>query len=260
MNNMRNGKARKGVDRSSLDGSKYPTLTRLLENQPPTKPLQIGTVWPTMVNKKLVLVVPEGGKCGVCDTDLSNKIALYIFSGKCEGAIPQNVTAVVAPHDVDDNVICNKSICLKTGKERTVKRRQVGDKAALEYTKFVSNGRLCDNCLKCSPDSHRCTKCWSAQYCSKDCLREDRKFHKKVCDKRAGDEDRKMPGDREQKKAIKKQVEALLEKCANPGCINRGSSYYYCKRCQAVAYCSANCRQLDLTGHKEACDNAVRRR
>ena len=41
--------------------------------------------------------------------------------------------------------------------------------------------RTCQNCLKNSPHTHRCTRCKSAQYCTKECQEEDFKSHKKSC-------------------------------------------------------------------------------
>merc|ERR550519_796717 len=102
---------------------------------------------------------------------------------------------------------------MNTAMENSMKRKELDKKAAAEYTKILSNAKVCDNCLKASPDSHRCSKCLSTQYCSKECLLEDWKFHKKVCEKRAGDRERKMPAGREQKKAINKQMIAAEKKC-----------------------------------------------
>ena len=83
----------------------------------------------------------------------------------------------------EDNVVCNKTICLNTANENWKKRNKGNKKISAEYNKFVSKSKFCDNCLKYSHNSHRCSKCLSAQYCSKQCLEQDWvKFHKKVCD------------------------------------------------------------------------------
>merc|ERR1711874_3807 len=106
----------------------------------------------------------------------------------------------------------------------------------------------------------RCSKCLSVQYCSQECVVKDwEKFHKKVCDKWARDENRQMPEGGEQIKAMKKHAKAVNEKCTRQDCDNRGQ-ILCCERCRAVAYCSQNCLQLHLTDHKEVCDDAVRRR
>jgi len=102
--NMNNEKTRRSVDRSSVDAAKYPAFSKACERPRLLKPLQVGTVWPALVNGKLVLVVPDGGKCGVCGTDLSNSIAHYdSTAGEGDATIPKDVAAVVT-RDVNKNV------------------------------------------------------------------------------------------------------------------------------------------------------------
>ena len=163
---------------------------------------------------------------------MSNKVALYVF-GEGKHVLQKKETAVVTTF-VEDNVVCRKIVCMNTAMENSMKRKELDKKAAAEYTKILSNAKVCDNCLKASPDSHRCSKCLSTQYCSKECLLEDWKFHKKVCDKWAEDKERRqMPGGREQTKAMKKHVEASLKKCNRPDCENNG--LHRCKRCMTVS-------------------------
>ena len=57
------------------------------------KPLQAGTTWPTLVSRKMALVVPDGGKCFGCKTDVSGKVAKYVFD-KVESSLKGYEAAV----------------------------------------------------------------------------------------------------------------------------------------------------------------------
>merc|ERR1719309_491629 len=250
-----------GVDQSSVDEVIYPALAKVCGKQEVAKPLHVGTVWPTMVNGKLELLVPSGGKCGVCDTDLSSKIAHYENVNDTLRTTPKSASAVVTK-DVKINIYCTKLSCTLKALCEKEKELIETNKLLPEYNKFVSNAKCCDNCLKYSTNSHRCTVCLSTQYCSQECLVKDwGKFHKSVCKKWAGDEKRQMPAGWEQVKSMKKLAEAnedVGKTCTRPDCGNMG--YFYCTRCKAEAYCSQDCLDVDKTDHEGACDDAVRKR
>ena len=78
-----------------------------------------------------------------------------------------------------------------------------GDKEEAEFKHFVKHGKTCDQCLKASPNSHRCYACHTAQYCSEECRLKDLVWHKTVCEKWAKDKTKKMPGRKEQKTEFK---------------------------------------------------------
>jgi hypothetical protein len=243
--NMNGKQTLAGVDQSSVDEVIYPALAKVCGKQEVAKPLHVGTVWPTMVNGKLELLVPSGGKCGVCDTDLSSNIAHYENVNDTLRTTPKSASAVVTK-DVKINIYCTKLSCTLKALCEKEKELIETNKLLPEYNKFVSNAKCCDNCLKYSTNSHRCTVCLSTQYCSQECLVKDwGKFHKSVCGKFAGDENRQMPRGGKQKKTLKERTRAIQKKCTRLDCDNRG--LFYCERCKEVAYCSQDCINLDLT-------------
>ena len=65
---------------------------------------------------------------------------------------------------------------------------------------FFGKGRTCQNCLKCSPQTHRCTRCKSAQYCTKSCQEKDFKAHEDSCLLWKEAKARKIPGRSEQQR------------------------------------------------------------
>ena len=58
---------------------------------------------------------------------------------------------------------------------------------------FAIESRDCDFCFKSSLSSHRCTACFTVQYCSTDCQKQDLDFHQTVCATWAKDASRKLP-------------------------------------------------------------------
>ena len=194
------------VDRSCLKESEYPLLTKIIDQKSLGKPLQVGAGWPTLVEGEMCLLVPDGGKCYGCETDLSGKIALYIHRNKDLPLV--GYEAAVFPM-VKDNISCGKSTCIdKVVTNWADKQRwndQTGDHDAMtELKKFTKNAKFCDTCLKACLNTHRCKYCFAAQYCSQKCRLEDRDWHKTVCETWAKDEGRKMPDRKEQKIEFKK--------------------------------------------------------
>lgn len=68
---------------------------------------------------------------------------------------------------------------------------------------FFSKARTCQNCLRCSPYTHRCTRCKSAQYCTKSCQEEDLRAHKESCLLWEKSKTNKIPGRSEQQRRLK---------------------------------------------------------
>merc|ERR1711874_666367 len=94
------------VDRACLNEPKFPVLTKTWDERSLTKPLHIGTVWPTLVNGMLELVVPDGGRCCVCDASLSNNVAQYVGLGDDE---PLGVTVVT--ESLKGSMTCDSYFC-----------------------------------------------------------------------------------------------------------------------------------------------------
>ena len=78
-----------------------------------------------------------------------------------------------------------------------------------EIKKILAYSKTCDYCLRISINSHRCSTCLSAQYCSQSCVLKDREFHESVCATWAKDEKRQMPDNRGQKKSLKKLTKTV---------------------------------------------------
>ena len=85
--------------------------------------------------------------------------------------IPVNVTLVTA--DVRVYIICSKPDCLVTGLETMNKLIDARKKSNLELKKITKEAKACDNCLRFSTNSHRCSNCFSSQYCSNKCMVDD---------------------------------------------------------------------------------------
>ena len=111
--------------------------------------------------------------------------------------------------NVEQNVICSNLACLAKAVDDIKKSKEIEKKYGIEFKTFLSKAKVCDNCLRSSTNSHRCSSCLSAQYCSKECLLKDWDFHKSVCSSWAGDEKRQMPGGGEQVKILKKLVKSV---------------------------------------------------
>jgi hypothetical protein len=172
------------------------------------KPLQVCGGWPTLVNGELELLVPDGGKCFVCKTDLSGKVAKYAFKN-IEYQLGNEAFVMVG---VKDNISCGNPIC------RGLTWRHVeaiqptllwGEEVMVEYRRSVKYSKFCEQCLKSSLNTHRCNSCRSAQYCSEECRVKDLDWHKTVCEKWAKDDRKKMPGRKEQKTEIKKWMKPI---------------------------------------------------
>ena len=125
------------VDRSSLNESEYPKLTRFYDDMWFDKPLQVGNRWPTLVKGKITLVVPDCGHCFGCETDVSGKIAKYVcFDEKFS---LRGYDAVVFPW-MKDNVCCSRDSCLK----KTMESRNWREEEVAELSKFMKSAKFCD--------------------------------------------------------------------------------------------------------------------
>ena len=58
----------------------------------------------------------------------------------------------------------------------------------------------CDNCFKVGRKGHRCRKCLTKIYCTKECQREDFKVHNMIC--RVEEVVRKKKGDRREREEV----------------------------------------------------------
>ena len=191
--------------------TEYPLLTKLDERMCLDKPLQVGSGWPTLVKGKLVLVVPDGGQCFICKSDVSGKVAKYSY--KNEEFTLSGYEAVVFS-EVKDNVSCGDRDCAVKTMEIVEKMRPKWGKAELEeQKKFLKYSKTCDQCLKFSLNTHRCYSCLSSQYCSEECRVNDLDWHKTVCETWAKDDRKKMPDRKEQKKELKKWSKSAFKFC-----------------------------------------------
>merc|ERR1719402_965665 len=122
------------VEKSSLLESDYPHLTRRMNESDKCrgKPLQIGNTWPIKVGGKITLVVPEGGKCFRCETDMSGKVAKFL----CKDDLPSENDVVVFPA-VTDNISCGNRTCLVETKENWKEKVKWGRDGLAEFLKFT---------------------------------------------------------------------------------------------------------------------------
>ena len=65
----------------------------------------------------------------------------------------------------------------------------------------MKHGKIwCDNCFKVGRKGHRCSKCLTKIYCTKECQREDFKVHNMIC--RVEEVERKKKGDRREREEV----------------------------------------------------------
>ena len=177
------------------------------------------------------MVVPDGGKCFGCETDMSGKVAKYVCRNE-EFSLFGYDAAVFSW--AEDNVSCASRTCMNKNMDNWQEKTTRAAMADKEASKFLKYAKFCDQCLKFSLNSHRCYACLSAQYCSEECRVKDLDWHRTVCETWAEDETRKMPRGKKQLKKIdenQKKIEKMLM-CSRPGCDQLGDQR--CKRCDEV--------------------------
>ena len=206
------------IDRSSLNESEYPHLTRIIDMACRDKPLQVGNTWPTLVKGKMSLLVPDGGQCFGCKTDLSGRVANFVCRSENKEFDFGGYEAVVFAR-VKDNICCVNITCIQKTVDKDKEEWRGGQAFLEEVKKVAKSAKYCDQCLKSSLNTHRCYSCHSAQYCSEECRVKDLAWHKTVCETWAKDETRKMPDRKEQKNKAKKRLKDLDKMiCNRPDC------------------------------------------
>jgi len=208
---LKNGIAFGTVDLSSLDAPRFSNLKKAydiaqseLKNTSFVSENNLWSkfkFWPTLTEKSLVLLLPNGTSCQSCGIELSGQVTVSKDEESLDTTrsvfLPEigkngQVTALCS---LDKNPTCksvydsNKLEGLNDVKE--------------EIKIFFSESRNCDLCFKSSLFTHRCSECKAAQYCSTLCQGEDLSFHKTVCQNWAKDPSRKIISGKKQKKIFK---------------------------------------------------------
>lgn len=161
-------------------------------------------LWPTLVGKSLVLLLPDGIQCAVCRAALGSEVveSMEAFLGRASPSSP-----ILFPF-VEENgrfaTLCNTAKNPKCWMIYSSLKNHITDdvkqKCEKEEEMFWGEARDCDMCLKMSLTSHRCADCRTVQYCSPQCQQKDLHFHRTVCSTWAQDPARKLLSSKKQKK------------------------------------------------------------
>ena len=132
-------------ERSCLNETDYPVLTKVYDERCLDKPPQVGTTWLSMVGGKLTMVVPVGGKCFGCQTEMSGKVAKYVCKNE-EASLIGYEAAVF--FEYKDNISCVNRTCINKTTENFNNKRTQFRIAEKEFMKFAKNAKFCDQCVK----------------------------------------------------------------------------------------------------------------
>jgi len=184
-------------------------------------------LWPSLAGASLVILLPEGTRCHACNSALSGQV--IVTEDEVVVKVSNNEVILTDGEGVRSRPMlmsrlgehgelvacCSVPRCFRECFYKDVKLSSQADeeksKEILEETKaFLVQSRDCDVCLKRSLSSHRCSKCYAAQYCSTQCQGEDLKFHKTVCSIWAKDKFRKIISAKQQKKIVQSQVDEYV--------------------------------------------------
>merc|ERR550519_1086566 len=150
-------------------------------------------LWPSKINKTLVLRLPKDAFCVSCNTDLSGQIVGPVNNWNPSMPFPNLLGGVASCGGIV--ATCSPFRNFDCGKDYYTRSiaLELTDEEALERKTLFEKTRVCHLCLKMSSTSHRCTECLAAQYCSKDCQEKDwNDFHKTVCSTWAEDPSRRL--------------------------------------------------------------------
>ena len=162
--------------------------------------------------------------CSSCST-LATISSLFTRS-HCPAAVISRSKAFVTFAGLGGSFYsCGKAACSKDVIAKLQNKGVVlGTTSEMVEKKF---GKVrCDNCDLVAMNGHRCSKCLTKLYCSKECQLQDYKIHEKLC--REGEVERKRKGERrereeqgrresaEAKEEIWKDVETRLGQSPNP--------------------------------------------
>ena len=113
----------------------------------------------------------------------------------------------------------------------------------------VENTSKCSYCNTVSSQLKRCTMCFSAQYCNRECQQKHWKEHKLHCKEHEGGLAKK-PSDFEFKQD---DDEIHDQKCSF--CSRAAKDLKKCTRCLKVHYCDKTCQQKHWPNHKIMCQS-----
>lgn len=182
-----------------FDGSQYDNIIFALENNL----LRHFKVFPKIVAKSLVLLLPNDLRCQACNKKVEGQFSLkddekpkypqwHPSIGK-NGSCKVYCSSLKNPNCLQDEYDRNVVLRLRCNADQW----KIYDD---ELSEYISRSRMCDECSKRSISTHRCTGCLAVQYCSTECQKKDLDFHKQVCSNWAKDESKKLGSSREQKK------------------------------------------------------------
>ena len=109
-----------------------------------------------------------------------NEIASNQFGGICINAILCEISTIEY-NDISFNG--GPGICDEGQSSKCKENKLQNNKEKRTQTTAQSEVKLCYCCKKSETNLRKCTKCYTAQYCGKQCQKRDWKSHKKVCDR-----------------------------------------------------------------------------
>ena len=131
--------------------------------------------------------ISSNSDCGVCIVGDSQ---VFVKANKIQknqsGGIELFTTSSIGKSVIEDNDISFNSGPGIYEKEILAKRRGnklQGNKEERNQSTAQSEAKICYCCKKPETNLKKCTKCYTAQYCGKQCQKKDWKSHKLVCDR-----------------------------------------------------------------------------
>ena len=109
-----------------------------------------------------------------------NEIASNQFGGICINATSCEISTIEY-NDISFND--GPGICDEGHPSKSKENKLQNNKEKRTQTTAQSEVKLCYCCKKSKTNLEKCTKCYTAQYCGKQCQKSDWKSHKKVCDR-----------------------------------------------------------------------------
>jgi len=164
--------------------------------------------------KELLKIVCGGSLLQACSVCNSNMIVVAVF-GEVEGIFEETPSVFLRPY-LPPLFSCGDNRCSK----EIASKRDAYDRwcngALATHLKLRPN--KCDNCFKLAEEVHRCGKCLTKIYCSKDCQQKDwEEKHSKLC--KEGAEEWKVKGGLEarEKAGLEELEDGFQESLAWPG-------------------------------------------
>jgi len=157
------------------------------------------------LTKRFLVPLPQGAQCFSCEKDLSSMSAAWILQSPLLRKIFKQEGNYKTVLTEGCPVIFKEEICTGTKELDRMLISCGDDKKCIDFVSeahtahfdtlarltinWIFRTQTCYGYLKFCYESHRCSRCRSVRYCSKDCLLGDWKAHKEHCDEMAVEPD-----------------------------------------------------------------------